>query len=60
MIIRTLNILDLAPSRVPPGPMPEAKLCQNIIVREDTSDQVVKMVFLEHDVTHIGDYKIYT
>ena len=58
--LKTQNVLEIAPSRIQPWRIPKAKLCQKTIVKKDTSDQIVKSMFLEHDETHGDDYKIYT
>ena len=57
--LKTQNILEVAPSRVPPWLIPKAKLCQKAIVKKNTSDQMIKL-FLEHDEVNDGEYKIYT
>ena len=57
--LKTQTICEVAPSRVPRWLIPKAKLCQ-AIVKKNTSDQVIKLLFLEHDEVHDGEYKIYT
>ena len=57
--LKTQNILEVIPSRVPPWLIPKAKLCQKAIVKKNTSDQMIKALFLEREV-HDGEYKIYT
>ena len=58
--LKTQNILELAPFRVPPWLIPKAKLCQKTVVRKNNSDQMVKAFLLEHNEAHDGNYKIYT
>ena len=58
--LKTQSILEVIPSRVPHWLIPKAKLCQKPIVKKNTSDQMIKALFLEHDEVHDGEYKIYT
>ena len=58
--LKTQNILEVDPSRVPPWLIPKAKLCQKAIVKKNTSDQVIRLLFLEHDEVHGCEYRIYT
>ena len=58
--LKTQTILEVIPSRVPSWLLPKAKLCQKAIVKKNTSDQMIKLLFLEHDEVHDGEYKIYT
>ena len=56
--LETQSILEVIPSR--DWLIPKAKLCQKAIVKKNTSDQMIKAIFLEHDEVHGGEYKIYT
>ena len=38
----------------------KAKLCQKAIVKKNTSDQIIKLLLLEHNEVHDGEYEIYT
>ena len=40
--------------------IPKAKLCLKAIVKKNTSNQMIKALFLEHDEVHDGEHKIYT
>ena len=57
--LKTQSILEVIPSRVPPWLIPKAKLCPKAIVKKNIFDQMIKALFLEHDV-HVGEYKLYT
>ena len=58
--LKNQNILEVGPSRVPPWFVPRAEMCKKSIIKKNSSDEIVKRLFLEHDVTHDGAYKIYT
>ena len=60
LLLKTQNILEVIPFRVPPWLIPKTKLCQKAIVKINTSDHMIKALFLEHDEVHDGEYKIYS
>ena len=46
--------------KVPPWSTPEPSVCAKTIVKRGSSDQEVKLRFLEHDRTHAHSIKLYT
>ena len=58
--LKNQSILELTPSRVPPWFVPRAEICVKTIIKKNSSDEVTKKLFLEHDEVHNGAYKIFT
>ena len=58
--IKEQKIREVHHPKVPPWLVPEAKCCEKKINKKELSNEETKAQFLEHDLIHRNDVKIYT
>ena len=58
--IQRQKIQEVDHPKVPPWLVPEASCCPKNIIKKDHSEEEIKAQFLEHDLVHKDEEKIYT
>ena len=59
-VIQRQKVLAIEYPKIPPWIMPSINYCKKKMSKKNASDKVIRSMFLEHDIEHQGQEKIYT